>query len=191
MTSTTYPGEYGGATGVEGTFVFSSPVPGAASYTYHFNDDDPVTVPAGADGTASVRYTPPHRDTNYLTVQTTFTDGTTSEELFWSFMVNGNGPQVECTPSEVPAGGEFTCTLAPVQVGAQSYLYQWGDGPEQALPMGSDRTATITLTMPADVDYAQTLSTWSVDGSGARSDVDYTSIYRTGFAASPRGTRMT
>ncbi|MEV6606891.1 hypothetical protein [Kutzneria sp. NPDC051319] len=66
--------------GVTATLTFAPTVPGVVSYTYWFSEmDSPVTVPAGADGTATVQFTPTL--TGNLTLQLTgnFADGTQTE----------------------------------------------------------------------------------------------------------------
>ncbi|SDW65646.1 hypothetical protein SAMN05421504_1011170 [Amycolatopsis xylanica] len=92
ISSAEYPeGQYSGGVGVAGTFVFTSPVAGDIdSYEYSINDGEATTVPANADGTASMVFTPTrsyywHR----LTVTTVFADGTKSEPRTYTFNVNG------------------------------------------------------------------------------------------------------
>jgi hypothetical protein len=88
VTSTDYPqNQFGGAVGQPGTFAFTSPVPGAQSFTYTLNSSTPITVPASGDGTASVQITP--TDTfNTVSVTSTLADGSTSEAVAYTFLAN-------------------------------------------------------------------------------------------------------
>ncbi|GAA1950327.1 hypothetical protein [Kitasatospora viridis] len=91
VTSTVYPENgSGGGTGVPGTFTFAPKIPGGdiASYTYQFNSDPTVTVPAGADGTAQITWTPPTSDWYQLTVYATTTKGVQLSPYYYSFSVN-------------------------------------------------------------------------------------------------------
>ena len=82
MTSAEYPeAAEGGYVTTPGTFTFTSPVPGAVSYTYRPSGADPVTVPAGPDGTASAVLTPLTLGWQFLEATTTFADGTVSAAL--------------------------------------------------------------------------------------------------------------
>jgi hypothetical protein len=65
----------GGGVGVPGTFTFTPKVKGVASYTYSFDGDPEVTVPAGAHHTASVDWTPASDGYHYLTVYATTRSG--------------------------------------------------------------------------------------------------------------------
>ncbi|MFK0113392.1 hypothetical protein [Streptomyces sp. NPDC091217] len=63
----------GGGAGVPATFTFTPKVKGVVSYTYTFDTEPEVTVAAGADGTASVDWTPdstgPHGVQVYATTR--------------------------------------------------------------------------------------------------------------------------
>jgi hypothetical protein len=85
VTSTDYPeNQFAGAIGQPGTFTFTSPVPGVQDFTYTLNNGSPITVPASAEGTASVQATP--TDTvNTLSVTSTLADGGTSEAVTYTF----------------------------------------------------------------------------------------------------------
>jgi hypothetical protein len=66
----------GGGVGVPGTFTFTPKVKDVVSYTYTFNNGDPeVTVPAGADHTASIEWTPATDGWYDLTVHATTRSG--------------------------------------------------------------------------------------------------------------------
>ncbi|WP_425245341.1 hypothetical protein [Streptomyces sp. NEAU-NA10] len=66
----------GGGAGVPGTFTFTPKVKDVVSYTYTFNNGDPeVTVPADADHTASIDWTPASDGWYDLTVYATTRSG--------------------------------------------------------------------------------------------------------------------
>lgn len=93
VTSTDYPNfEFAGGIGIPGTFTVTSPVPGVVSYTYVYGGAAPVTVPAGADGSASFVLTPTAADEQTVTVTGTFADGTTSDTATYNFFVNETAP---------------------------------------------------------------------------------------------------
>lgn len=77
VASDTYPENgSGGGVGVPGTFTFTAKVKDVVSYTYTFNNGEPsVTVPADADHTASVDWTPPTDGWYDLTVYATTGSG--------------------------------------------------------------------------------------------------------------------
>ncbi|ANS66694.1 large secreted protein [Streptomyces lincolnensis] len=90
VTSAAYPenGSSGGA-GVPGTFTFTPKVKDVVSYTYTFNNGDPeVTVPAAADHTASVDWTPPTDGWYDLTVYATTGSGLRTASYDYYFTVN-------------------------------------------------------------------------------------------------------
>ncbi|MBG7701553.1 hypothetical protein HCJ76_26560 [Streptomyces sp. MC1] len=79
----------GGGAGVPGTFTFTPKVKDVVSYTYTFNDGDPeVTVPADADHTASVDWTPAADGWYDLTVYATTRSGIQLATYDYMFTVN-------------------------------------------------------------------------------------------------------
>ncbi|MEU2282144.1 hypothetical protein ABZ614_09440 [Streptomyces sp. NPDC013178] len=79
----------GGGAGVPGTFTFTPKVKDVASYTYTFNNGDPeVTVPAGADHTASIDWTPASDGWYDLTVYATTRSGIQLAPYDYFFTVN-------------------------------------------------------------------------------------------------------
>lgn len=171
VTSTQYPEYiYSGGVSEPGTFTFSSPVPGVLSYTYTFNSDAPVTVPAGSDGTASVVLTPTTPYAQTLKVTSTLADGTTSEQNFYSFNANSVAPTASCTPSDPSPGDQVQCTFQPVQPNVVSYVYSINGGAEVDVPAAADGTATATITIPQTTLSTLPITIWSVNGAGLRSD---------------------
>ncbi|GKQ38971.1 hypothetical protein [Streptomyces sp. A012304] len=79
----------GGGVGVPGTFTFTPKVKDVVSYTYTFNDGAPeVTVPAGADHTASIDWTPTTDGWHDLTVYATTRSGIRLAAYDYFFTVN-------------------------------------------------------------------------------------------------------
>lgn len=172
VTSTDYP-EYveSGGTTIPGQFTFTSPVPGVVSYTYVLEDDAPVTVPAGADGSATVTLTPLHAYSHTLLVTSTFGDGTQSETRRYYFLAKQISPQMTCdTNGYLRPGQEVHCTFTTTQPNAVAFRYVLGSQPEATVP-ANDGTGTMTFTVPAD-QTASSISLYvrSVNALGLLSD---------------------
>jgi hypothetical protein len=169
VTSTDYPAfQFGGGIGQPGTFTFTSPVPGARSFTYTLNNDTPTTVPVDANGTTSVQVTPTGLD-NVLTVTSTLADGSTSEPVTYEFLANSAAPNITCDPSTVTVGDTFQCAFTPVQADVVSYTYQWSNENPVTVPADANGGAKITLTA-ADQDFdTPTLQVSSTDATGITS----------------------
>lgn len=181
ITSAEYPeSQTSGGVGIPGTFTFSSPVPGVVSYTYSFNSQAPTTVAAGPDGTASVVFTPTQTYVNLLEVTATLAGGVVSESRAYFFYVAYMYPRIACdnNGNSVQPGQVVHCTLSPVQANVASYGYVFNNGPETTVPAGSDGTAGIDVTIPADQPSGTYvfLRAWSTNASGVRSD-DTTSSF--------------
>lgn len=173
VASTDYPEYgYGGGTTIPGTFTFSSPVPGAVSYTYSFNEDAPLTVPAGPDGTAAVVLTPLHAYSQVVVVTTTFADGTTSLERRYVFNANAVRPDLACDNNGfLHPGQEVHCTLTSPQPNVAGYRYRLDGAPEVAVPAAADGTGAMGFTVPLDHGSNQIgFSLWSVNTAGQLSD---------------------
>ncbi|MFC9237526.1 hypothetical protein ACFTZK_13870 [Streptomyces decoyicus] len=79
----------GGGAGVPGTFTFTPKVKDVVSYTYTFNNGDPeVTVPADANHTASIDWTPASDGSYDLTVYATTRSGIQLAPYDYFFTVN-------------------------------------------------------------------------------------------------------
>jgi len=90
VTSTDYPqNQWGGGVGIAGKFTFASAASNVVSYTYWFNNDDPVTVPAGPDGTATVSITPTQNDgqSQLVLVAANLADGSQTDLTRYGFFV--------------------------------------------------------------------------------------------------------
>ncbi|MGM9332463.1 hypothetical protein [Streptomyces murinus] len=89
VASDAYP-EYksSGGVGVPGTFTFTSKVKDVVSFTYSFNGGPEATVAAGADGTASVDWTPDSDGGTDLMVSATTGSGIQLAPYDYFFTVN-------------------------------------------------------------------------------------------------------
>ena len=90
VSSTTYPiGGSGGGPGVPGVFTFTPGMPDVDRYVYQFDYAPEVTVPAGADGSASVTLTPAEAGWHTLTVYAIDKAGNQSDPTYQWFVVEG------------------------------------------------------------------------------------------------------
>lgn len=78
----------GGGVGVPGTFTFTPKVRDVVSYTYFFNTEPEVTVAAGADGGASIDWTPDSDGSYNIEVYATTRSGIQLAVYDYSFTVN-------------------------------------------------------------------------------------------------------
>lgn len=77
-----------GGVGIPGTFTFALPLPNIASFTYSFDGNDPITVPADSTGTAQVTWSPDTSGTHTLVVNANTADGITLDSYYYFFDVN-------------------------------------------------------------------------------------------------------
>jgi hypothetical protein len=88
VSSSDYPEmDSGGGAGTPGTFTFAPKSDGVVGYAYYFNWGDVQTVDAGADGTASVQWTPDYEGFQLVSVFALYADGTYSDEYDYYFNV--------------------------------------------------------------------------------------------------------
>ncbi|WP_091618077.1 hypothetical protein [Amycolatopsis saalfeldensis] len=195
ITSVEYPKwSVGAYVTTPGTFTFSSPIPGAVSYTYRYRGGDPVTVPAGPDGTASAVLTPLTVDSQYLNATTTFADGTVSEAGYYSFSPRSAAPPLTCDATgDVRPGQVIHCTVTPVQPGLASYGYvvetASGPGPDVTVRPGADGAGAFEVTVPADqTQYVLSVRAWSANAAGQRTDTSYAGFWVPAGTSVSRGT---
>ncbi|MDQ7805724.1 hypothetical protein Q5425_18415 [Amycolatopsis sp. A133] len=177
VTSAEYPaGRQGAYVTTPGTFAFAPALPGVVSYSYRYLGGAPVTVAAGPDGTASTVLTPLTANTQYLEVRSTFADGTVSEAAYYSFFPRSAAPPLTCDAAAGLHPDQVVhCTLAPVQPGLAAYGYRIGNGTEVPVPAAADGTGAFEFTVPAgDGRYYLSLTAWSVNAAGLRTDTSYT-----------------
>ncbi|MCP2094624.1 MULTISPECIES: hypothetical protein [Actinosynnema] len=172
VTSATYPGGYdNGGPGVEGDFTLSSPQLPVASYRYSFNDGPEQTVPAGPDGTATIRWAPAKPDYSTLTVVGVTASGFVTDSRSHSFWVKKLPPTA--TSPQFPEGGTPTArvgepvrfVVTPALPGSTEVL--WRDhatGAVLAVPVGADGTAVFDHT-PSGRYFQLTFWTRKADGT--------------------------
>ncbi|WP_433610233.1 hypothetical protein ACQP2P_40590 [Dactylosporangium sp. CA-139114] len=174
----------GGGPGVEGAFQFRPTAANVVSYQYVFGSEPQQTVAAGADGTATVHWTPQQYDTSFggwvsLRVRTTSADGLVSDWAYVSFRVKGLEPTVESDVYHWPDGGTvgqtasftFTAHLG----GSTQFVYSFDGAPEQTVAVGSDGKATVTWT--PESAYSHSLSVRSRTAAGLYSGYAYLSLW--------------
>ncbi|MDG4806765.1 hypothetical protein O7634_08365 [Micromonospora sp. WMMD1120] len=95
-----------------GTFTFSSYLPDTVGYQYSVNGAPYVKVPARADGTAQVTWTPTAEGAHSLKVRRVRTEGFPSAITDYRFAVTAGVTTVtSVTPGTVPAGDLRTITV--------------------------------------------------------------------------------
>jgi len=82
------PNATGGGVGVPGVFKFVSKVPGIQSFSYSIDYGPDVTIPADANGTAQITYTPDTSGYHEIDVYATAADGTVFDTYYYGFVVN-------------------------------------------------------------------------------------------------------
>ncbi|MEU7996559.1 hypothetical protein AB0B83_14660 [Micromonospora sp. NPDC049060] len=176
----------GGGPGVPGTFTFTphAGTSGVTSYVYRFADEPERTVEAGADGTATVEWTPRSVDSGFggwvqLQVRARTAGGIVTDAQYYSFRVDPKSPLVT---SDVfgPQGGAvvgqtgefvFTSQLA----GSTEFVYSIDSGPERTVAVGADGTARVTWT--ADSPYSHNITVRSRTVTGMVSGEAYYGIW--------------
>lgn len=173
VSSTDYPAwSESGAPGVAGTFRFQPRGVGVTSYTYRFGVSEALTVAAGADGTATISWTPTRWGFVSLTVSSLGSDGTVSDLAYYSFSVAGLRPalsSVTCPyAASVAVGTACDFHVTNRLPGAVEFVYTIDDGPQQTVAVGPDGTATFVWTAEGDGHY-RTISVWSRTAAGLES----------------------
>lgn len=89
VTSEDYPsGSEAGGPGIAGRFTLTAHVPGTTEFVYRYGTEE-KTVPAGADGTATITLTPTGTGDNYLYVTSRTGSGITSGQgTYWFVVAN-------------------------------------------------------------------------------------------------------
>ncbi|WP_432825164.1 hypothetical protein [Dactylosporangium sp. CA-092794] len=154
-------------------------VTGVASYTYQVNSNAKVTVPAAADGTATISVTPTYYGQFSVAVTSTSANGFVSTPDNF-FLYISNEPKVSsdvypAADANGDGGGGVgvpgTFAFAPGMPGVTTYYYSvdWGD--TQTLTTGADGTASFTWT-PDTAGYHQ-IEVYSIDATGNQSDYNF------------------
>ncbi|MEV0326482.1 hypothetical protein AB0H63_08520 [Micromonospora echinospora] len=164
----------GGGPGVTGSFTFRPhpEVSEVTSYVYVFESEEERTVPAGADGTATIEWTPGAGHDRFdgwvqLRVRARTAAGTTTDAAYYSFRVDQKIPTVA---SEVFGQGNavvgqtgdlvFTANLP----GSTEFVYRFDYGAEQIVPVGPDGTATVSWTATSASGHGLTVRSRTASG---------------------------
>ena len=152
------------------TVVLSPGMEDVVEYTYWMNDGPRTTVPAGADGTATVVVTPDQVGVNYLHVTTRTSTGLPSGQQDYFIRVitapTLTSPDFPADGSGTPplVGERVTLTFHPGMPGVTEYVWKVNRHAEQVTAAGPDGTATVTWT-EQDRDFLTIqVSTRTADG---------------------------
>ncbi|MEV4768615.1 hypothetical protein [Micromonospora humida] len=188
VTSADWPfdGSPGTAAGTEGSFTFTPAMTGVTEYVYAFDYGDPQTVAAGADGSATITYTP--ADAGYHTIEVFSRTGTgvESEQVSLAFYPASVAPTVSSGvyPRNTAGGGPgvpgtFAFAPHPSVTGVTSYVYQFRGESERTVAANADGTASIEWT-PATYDNEYggwvELRVWARTATGTTTDAQYYSF---------------
>ncbi|WP_426507474.1 hypothetical protein ACPPVO_54680 [Dactylosporangium sp. McL0621] len=185
--SADYPlgdGDGGGGPGIEGAFVFRPTAANVVSYAYKFGAGDEQTVTAGADGTATVHWTPdpsanPPGGWVALLVRSTSANGLVSDWGYYSFRVKSLEPTVTSDVYQWPNGGSVgqtgTFTFTAHLSGSTEFVYSFDGEPERTIPVGADGTAAVTWAPQSS--YSHALLVRSRTAGGLNSGSAYFSIW--------------
>jgi hypothetical protein len=172
----THTPEGSGTVGRPTTFTFHPGLPDVASYRYSMNGADEETIPAGADGTATVTYTPGSWGYQDVRVTSVGADGTESELRIAPFDVRDNMVGVYSTYDWTRAGIGWTGYFyfhTQLFDEVTEYHYRVNDGPEQVLPANTEGTSTL-VAVPFDRNGTNTIHVRSLTAGGELSPVtDY------------------
>ncbi|SIQ57885.1 hypothetical protein [Micromonospora avicenniae] len=159
----------GGGQGVPGVFTFTPRLPDVVGYRYTFSGEEPKTVDAEADGTASVTWTPEVAGVTNLAVWSVSRDGTESDPATWYFNVRDLLPSVYggLYGPYYPGGGPgqpgvfYFSSEVPETV---EYRFRFDDGPEQGV--GADDVGAAEVTWTPDQGGEHTLTVRGVTSDG-------------------------
>ncbi|GAA2500074.1 hypothetical protein [Winogradskya humida] len=144
-----WPGT-GGVAGRESTLTLTPRSADVATYRFTAGSEPTRVVPAGPDGTAVVRWTPPAPGTVAVTVTSLTTTGTVSDETHVNATVLDPVPTITVAgsgswPPVDGIGRPLTINIHSPAPGIASYSYHFNDGPELTAPSDSGG-AYITVT---------------------------------------------
>jgi hypothetical protein len=176
VTSADYPlgdDTGGGGPGIEGTFVFHPTAAAVVSYTYQFGAAPQQTVAAGADGTATLRWTPqeyPNSTGGWISllVRTTSAGGLVSDWAYTSFRIRSLQPDIASAVYQWPNGGtvgqaaDFTFTAH--LTGSTEFVYSFDGAPEQVVTVGPTGTATVSWTPQSSYSHGVTVRSRTAGG---------------------------
>jgi hypothetical protein len=159
VTSTDFPARGDGHI-APGKFTFKAQQAGATRFIYSIDGTDVsnVGVPVGANGTASVAWTPETSGYFYLHVTSQTAGGATSTETTYSFYIAADPVTVtSVSPTRVAAGGVRTITIAGSGFNKGNYVMVWmSDGSYAYGTITSVSADRRTLTAEVDLTSAAT-----------------------------------
>jgi hypothetical protein len=122
----------------------------ATAFAYSFYENttgwtDERTVPAAADGTATVSFAPTESGYFQIKVVSVYANGSRSGPGYFSTYAESNAPFLNAVTIGYP-GTPAEFVVGPNAEGVVGYVYQINDGPELTVPASADGTATITFT---------------------------------------------
>jgi len=171
VVSGTYPQDAeGGGVGVEGEFTFSpNGSTDVVKYDYNFGGDTREIAP-GADGTATVRFTPTTNGWHSVVVRAWDRAGNLSLSTYYSFIVRETRPTVTSDrypPQGGPDGGvgmPGVFRFAPGMPNVVEYEYRLGDGAPATVAAGQDGVAEVTITPASGGDHVLFVRSTDADG---------------------------
>ncbi len=131
-----------GGPGQTGHFTFTAKQAGAVSFVYTIGSDAEKTVPVGADGTATIAYTPTTGGWFDLQVHSVTAAGVASATTYSQLTVN----QFQPTITETDSAGVYTFTITATLPGSTTFVYTLDSGDAVTVPVGADGTAQVTWT---------------------------------------------
>ncbi|MGX6603662.1 hypothetical protein ACWKSP_16180 [Micromonosporaceae bacterium Da 78-11] len=152
----------GGGLNEPRTVTLSSAVPGVTQYTYRLNEEAPATVPAAADGTATITVTPDRLGNNFLHVTSRTSTGVVSAEVRYALSVWAPTTPPTITSPDFPSDGtpppgmgqEVTVTFQPGMADVTEYDWStdlWAT--KQVVTANPDGTATVHVTTTTEYPY--------------------------------------
>ncbi|MEU4772145.1 hypothetical protein [Micromonospora sp. NPDC023644] len=148
--STDFAWDRDGVAGREGRFTLRPRTTEVVAYRYSFNYDDETRVPAAADGTATLDWTPPAADWYQLNVRSERADGTVSQATSYGFSVIDNKPTVYSGdlvvwPRRDGVGLPIEFHFDTAMPDVTEYVYQFDGEAERTVPAQSG-SARLTWT---------------------------------------------
>jgi hypothetical protein len=166
--------------GEPGQLAFSTTMRNPVSYTY-WTDEDTTrrTVPAGADGKASVSWTPQLSGQHSVNVFATNAAGVNTSTRFEGLLVEDK-PLVTSEFIGNDNRGRYPGKIAftAQQPNAKEFVYSVNYGPQVVVPAGPDGKAEFTWTPPQEsTSYQWTVFSRDTSGRSSRTEYFSFSVY--------------
>ncbi|MFC0030778.1 hypothetical protein ACFFMM_14745 [Micromonospora chaiyaphumensis] len=162
-----------GAIGEPRELTLAPGMDNVVEYTWRLNDGDPATVPAGADGTATVTVTPRRGGANTVHVTSRTSDDLPSGTAEYYFYL-ASTPTISSPDfmredgSGALAGTTGTFTFAPGMPGVTEYVWSVNGGEQHTVAAKEDGTATVTY-IPTEAGF-QWIEVFSRTAEGDESE---------------------